>query len=115
MNYTTCLNGIEFYAFHGLYPAEQKIGGIFKVDVSITTETTGTFQDISDVINYENVYGIIKHEMSIPTPLIETLAYRILKQLQSHYAQAISIKVTVHKPNPAGLFKSGSSSVTLEA
>ena len=33
-----CLEGLEFHAFHGVYPHERESGNWFEVDISVGTE-----------------------------------------------------------------------------
>jgi dihydroneopterin aldolase len=113
MNYTTTLTGLEFYAYHGLYPEEQVLGQLFGVDVKVILDLDKPISSLEDAVNYEVLFNTAKEEMAVRQELIETVAQRILKRLHKHFPSAITIEVTIHKPNPAGVFKSGVASVTL--
>ncbi|MFL5729473.1 MAG: dihydroneopterin aldolase [Cytophagaceae bacterium] len=96
-----CLEGLEFFAYHGYYPEEQKIGNRFLVDVKVSGRFTGSeLSDLEKTVNYELIYAIVEKEMAIPTPLIETVALRILDQLFIQLKQIHEAEVGVSKLNP---------------
>lgn len=115
MQYTTTLTGLEFFAFHGLYPEERLLGAIFKVDVSVECELSKPVSSIDEAVNYEIIFNTVKSQMAVAEDLLETVAQKIIAVLQKEFSEAKSISVTIHKPNPAGVFKSGVASVTLSA
>jgi 7,8-dihydroneopterin aldolase/epimerase/oxygenase len=96
------LEGMEFYAYHGLYEQEQRIGNRFMVDVKITFEyeqpTHG--EDLSKTVNYEKVYAIVKDQMKEKTRLLETLASVIIDKLMESLPLATVAEVKVSKYNP---------------
>lgn len=117
MKLQTALEGLEFFAFHGLYPFEQEKGGKFLVDVWIdeVIEESNPLKEINQVINYEEIYTIIKEEMEIRRDLIEDLAKTILARIGHQLLDRnVAIKVKITKPNPGGIFGSGAASVSLE-
>ncbi len=115
MRYKTSINDIEFFSFHGLYPEEKLTGGKFIVDVNIEQEVDNksSMKRLVEVVNYEQLFSIVKHEMDQPKDLIETVAKNILDTIGSriHHIKHAEVKIT--KLNPAGLFKSGSASASL--
>lgn len=113
MKYITTLTGLEFYSFHGLYAEEKLLGALFQVDIAVECELDKPISSIEEAINYEVIFNTAKAEMAKPQDLIETVAQNILSTLQSSFPQAQQITVTIHKPNPAGVFKSGVASVKM--
>jgi dihydroneopterin aldolase len=78
------LEGMEFYAFHGYYEAERKIGNKYLLDVFVTLNNELKGSDhISDTVNYEDIYEICQEEMKIPRKLIETVSYSIISRLKA--------------------------------
>lgn len=117
MKLQTALEGIEFYAYHGLYAFEKEKGGLFIVDVVVNQEIAddAPLHEINEVVNYEAIFNIIKEEMEIRRDLIEDLAKTILARIGHQLLdKEASITVKVTKPNPGGLFGSGAASVSLE-
>jgi dihydroneopterin aldolase len=96
------LENMEFYAFHGHYAEEQKIGGRYRVDVEIETNISRPAETdtLSDAVDYSRVYEIVKHEMTVVSHLIEHLAMRIGTTVKSQLKLAGAVTVTVSKLNP---------------
>ena len=115
MKYKTAVSNVEFFSFHGLYPEEKLTGGKFIVDAIVEqkVDDKASMKRLVEVVNYEQLFSIIKHEMDQPKELIETVAKNILDTIGSriHHIKLAEVKIT--KINPGGLFKSGSASVSL--
>jgi dihydroneopterin aldolase len=86
MKLQTALEGLEFYAYHGLYAFEKEKGAEFLVDVIITEEVedTNPLNEINQVINYEEIFTIVKEEMEIRRDLIEDIAIMIFIVFSKH-------------------------------
>ena len=75
---------MQFYAFHGYYKEEQKIGNQFILDVAVELDTFDEATDqIQDTVNYELIYNICKEEMAKTQQLLETVAFHILKKVKA--------------------------------
>lgn len=96
------LEGLEFHAYHGVYPHERSSGNKFEVDVVVQTEfSDSAFQDdLSGTINYENLYAIVKDEMAKPSKLLETVGYAIASKALEAFSEASSVEVQISKFNP---------------
>lgn len=96
------LNGMRFYAYHGCFSEEQKIGTYFTVDVAFETDTSRAQQtdDISHTVSYLDVYHTIRREMMTPSLLLEHVGDRIGEALLSEYPAIESVCVKVSKMNP---------------
>lgn len=96
------LEGMKFYAYHGVYAEEQVIGGEYIVDLYIAfdTKAAAVSDDLDKTIDYEKIYSIIKAEMNIKSKLIENVAARILDSIGSKFSDIESLKVKVHKLHP---------------
>ena len=59
------INSMAFFAHHGRFEEEKKIGTNFVVDCEFETDTTLAEEsdDINDTVNYLDVYHLIKKEM----------------------------------------------------
>lgn len=95
------MRGMEFYAYHGCFQEEQIIGTRFLVDVSIKADTSlaDRTDDLSQTINYQSVYDVIKREMEIKSNILENVAYRIWHAIVSEF-DVIHVSVEVKKLNP---------------
>lgn len=96
------LEGLEFFAYHGYYKEERKIGNKFQVDVQVflDLQKAARFDRLGDTLNYETLYQIVSAQMKQPSKLLENIALRIIKEIRLHFTQIDSILVTVSKFNP---------------
>jgi dihydroneopterin aldolase len=97
------LSGMEFYAHHGCFKEERKVGAYFKIDLVLEYDATLAAQtdDITQTVNYQTVYLEVKEIMQYPVNLLETLCQKILNIIKKEYPQVTHAEVTVHKMNPA--------------
>ena len=94
------LEGVRFFARHGYYPEEQKIGTDFLVDIETEMFVTENLNDeLSDTVNYERLFDIVSQEMKTPRKLLETVAHRILKTILAEFSQLETAKVSIRKLN----------------
>lgn len=96
------LEGLEFFAYHGFYDEEQKIGNKYSVDVEVRTDLmkAASKDALSDTVNYEELYKMIAKVMAKPTRLLEAINYRIIQVVFAHFPAAKSVEVSVSKFNP---------------
>lgn len=97
---TIHLNNVIFYSFHGLYEHERITGNSFIVSATIKYEPTTLIIDIHQTIDYVNIYELIKHRMSVATPLLETIVMDIANAILDKYIQAIEVDISITKKNP---------------
>jgi 7,8-dihydroneopterin aldolase/epimerase/oxygenase len=102
MNGRVALEGLEFHAFHGVYPHERESGNWFEVDIAIETDfTIGAQQDdLSGTVNYETLYRIVKDEMERPSKLLETVSENIVKDVLSELPAVVKVELVISKINP---------------
>jgi 7,8-dihydroneopterin aldolase/epimerase/oxygenase len=93
---------MEFFAYHGYYDEEQKIGNRYTVNVIIETNFMRAAQEdlLEGTINYGEIYEIIKEEMQVSARLLEHLAYKMLNQIFETYPTASKIDLSIRKHNP---------------
>jgi dihydroneopterin aldolase len=96
------LNGLEFHAYHGIYPHERSSGNKFEVDVEVETQfSASAFQDdLSGTVDYENLYALVKAEMDKPSKLLETVGHGIAVKTLENFPNALSVSVNISKFNP---------------
>ncbi len=99
---TISLKGLVFFAYHGYYPEERKIGNRYGVDIVVRTDLSrAAINDrLADTINYETLYAIAKEEMGKPAQLLENLGERIVQQIFSRFGTASHVKIVIRKYNP---------------
>lgn len=95
------LKGMKFYAFHGFYEFERRIGNDFILDVETQINMDGNPNDhIENTINYESIYQICSHIMQKKYKLLESVAYDIGMKIKEEYPIVQSVEVTLAKLNP---------------
>lgn len=95
------IEGMEFYAFHGVYPEENRIGTRYTVDLRLTVaDCSGADDDIESTVNYESVYQLVAHEIHHNSKLIEHLASRILDGIHGQFPIVLRSVITLYKYNP---------------
>lgn len=98
------LEGLRFYAYHGVNPEERTQGQRFTVDVSLATDLrpAGRSDDLQQTINYSTVNKRIRAIVEgSPRQLIETVAEEIAAALLGEFEQVAAVTVTVRKPEVA--------------
>lgn len=93
---------MEFYAYHGCFDEERKIGTWFNVDLSMEVDTSKAevSDSLEDTVNYQEVYQVVKKEMMISSKLLENVARRILKAIREAFPAVSYAWVKVKKMNP---------------
>ncbi|GAB4396849.1 MAG: dihydroneopterin aldolase [Microscillaceae bacterium] len=96
------LEGMEFFAYHGFYKEERKMGNKYHVDITVELDLQAAAQTdkLSQTLDYENLYRLIQEEMKKPTKLLEHLGHEIIAQVYAHFPEVQSVEVSVAKYNP---------------
>ena len=96
------VENIRLNAFHGCLKEETKIGGEYRVDLTVKADLqiSSKSDRLSETVNYVLLNRIVKEEMAIPTKLIETVAKRILNRVFLESSLVKKATVSVSKLNP---------------
>ncbi len=97
---TIALEQLKFRAFHGFYPEEQIIGNDFILDVYVTIADTIPVDELSDTVNYQDIFTIVKAVMAVPQPLLEQVVAGISHTIRERYPRVKKTVVTLRKMNP---------------
>lgn len=98
---TIKLEGLDFYAHHGFYEEERKIGNKYTVDVVVTMgEVDFVDDDLEKTVNYEQVYQIVSAQMKVSTKLLETIASKVNQKILDSIPLVSTVETTVSKHNP---------------
>ncbi len=98
------LEGLRFYAYHGVNPEERAQGQRFIVDVSLAGDLrhAARTDDLALTINYSAAYKRVRAVVEgPPRHLIETVAEEIATTLLTDFPQARAVTVTIRKPEVA--------------
>jgi dihydroneopterin aldolase len=114
MSYVIKLEGLEFRARQGCYDVEQRVGGNFVVDITLTisdldsgvdqknASVEGAIEsdDVTRTVNYVEVYEVVKQQMEVPSRIIENVADRIARAVRGRFPQVERVEVTLSKLAP---------------
>jgi len=110
------IEGMEFYAFHGHFTAEQVVGNRFLVDLTLISDSSEAAKsdNLADAMDYQIAYRIVKEEMQIKSHLLEHVAQRIIDRLYVECPSIEKAKIKLSKLNPPMGGEIEKVSVTLE-
>lgn len=96
------VNGIRVFAYHGCLAEEARIGGLFRVDVSVQgdMERAELHDRLADAVDYGRVTAIVQEQMAQRADLIEHVARRIWEALRREWDPAYRWRVRVVKERP---------------
>lgn len=98
---TVSLEGIEFFARHGIYDFEREKGNTFWIDVFITKHyEENELNSLEDTIDYEKVYATLATVMQEPENLLETVAQKIIAAILESTKGVESIRLKIKKRKP---------------
>jgi len=99
---TIHIEDMEFYSFHGHFKEERIVGNRFLLDLTIETDmkTPSVTDNLTDAVNYQRIYEIVKQQMEIKSHLLEHIAGRILDALYNEMEGIKKATVKVSKMNP---------------
>ena len=96
------LEGMKFYAFHGVLPQENIVGANFYVDLKLRTDFTHAAEtdELEGTVSYADIHTAVKEEMNIPSKLLEHVCQRIARRLFSDFPTIETIDIHLSKENP---------------
>lgn len=102
MNGRIALEGLEFHAFHGVYPHERESGNWFEVDIAVDTDFSQAAKtdELAGTVDYEAIYRIVKDEMDKPSKLLETVGENIVDEVLRQFSKVINVELKISKINP---------------
>ena len=96
--FTIELKSLRFFAEHGMYQEEMKVGNEFELDISIECNSPKKkITSIEQTINYVEVYRIVQEEFATRRSLLETLATDIAGQILERFSLAEIVFISIRK------------------
>lgn len=102
MRYLIRLVNCAFFARHGVFDEEQRMGQRFYVDAELTVEGGDALHGdrIEGTVDYGAAFGVIEAIVTGTSRyLIEALALDVAKALCERFPQIVRAEITVRKPN----------------
>jgi dihydroneopterin aldolase len=96
------VNGIKVYAYHGCLSEEGRIGGHYRVDVTVEGDLARAEHSdkLADTIDYGRITAIVVEEMAKRSQLIEHVAARMLDALKAEWPNRFRWRVRLVKEHP---------------
>lgn len=93
---------IRVFAHHGCLPEEARIGGQYRVEVSVRGDfkKAERSDELQDTIDYGRVTAIVHEQMAVRSSLIEHVAARILDAMRREWPERGHWRVRVVKERP---------------
>jgi len=93
---------MEFFAYHGCFTEEQIIGTKFRIDLFLEVNTVDAEQsdNLSDTVNYQEVFMLVKEEMKIKSKLLEHVGRRIIDKIKLQFPEVEKARIKIRKLNP---------------
>ena len=93
---------MEFYAYHGHFEEEQKIGTWFSLDLTMEVDTSKAelTDELEDTVDYSAVYQVVKEQMMIPSKLLDHVGRRILNAVKDRFPDVTDAQLKIRKMNP---------------
>lgn len=114
-SFTIQLHQLRFFAEHGMYEEERKVGNEFEMNISLVVKSPKEkITSIQQTISYSEVYRITKEIFAERKPLLETLAMEIAEELKLQFPSIKQLSIQIIKLNPPITSFIGSVSITYE-
>ena len=110
------IEGMEFFAYHGCFEAEQIVGNKFMVYACLHYKghRPESASHLAYALSYQTAYEIIAREMMKRSHLLEHVGKRMLDALYAAFPQLQYAKIKISKMNPHLGGQIRCTSVTLE-
>ncbi len=94
---TVFLDDLRFHALRGMFDEEHQTGTELSVTLELKYQEDGQIDQLSQTINYSDVFQVVKSIINNPGRLLETLAMDIAEQLKSQFPQILEINISISK------------------
>ncbi|WP_454280143.1 dihydroneopterin aldolase [Sphingomonas sp. Marseille-Q8236] len=100
--YVIRLKNCCFFAHHGVFDEEERLGQRFQVDAELHVDALAALEadEIGETVDYGLVFAEIERVLSGPRRfLIEALALDVARALCDRFAQVVHARIVLRKPN----------------
>ena len=96
------MEGMKFYAFHGVLPQENLVGTNYYIDLRLKTDFSRAAETdkLEGTVNYADIHAAVKEEMQITSQLLEHVCQRIARRLFQDFPTIETIDISLFKENP---------------
>jgi 7,8-dihydroneopterin aldolase/epimerase/oxygenase len=94
------LKDLKFYAHHGLFAGEEKVGGSFEVNLTVWYEPSAPITQLEQTINYVTLFEMVKQRMHERSSLLEMVAQGICSNIYTRFSVIQKIELSIYKCSP---------------
>ncbi len=96
------LNKVRLYAYHGVLPQENEVGGWYVLTLRVDYPFTKAIDsdNVADTLDYSKLLEIVKREMNIPSRLLEHVVGRIASSIFNTFPLTERVELELCKENP---------------
>jgi dihydroneopterin aldolase len=96
------IEGMKFYAYHGYYAEERRVGNHFEADVYVhaNVQQAAESDDLQATVNYEVLWELTRDAMQEPSFLLEQVALRLYRSIRARFPGVAYCKVRIAKLHP---------------
>src|ERR1700761_4397758 len=95
---TVQLHNLIFSGRHGVFKEELATGNTFEVNLDVIyDEHDRPFESLDTIVNYVNLFGIIRDRMHQPSPLLEKIADEIIQKIREYYPFIREVSLSIYK------------------
>src|SRR2546423_14925460 len=95
-HFTIELKNLRFFADHGMYLEEIKVGNEFEVDITIVCKSPKKeITSLDQTVNYVEIYRIIQEEFQIRRHLLETCAMKMAEKIQDQFTDIENLVIQI--------------------
>ena len=97
---TISLNFLRFWAFHGFYEEERKIGNDYEVNVDVSFYAKKKITHLAQTADYSRLHAIITAQMQQPRLLLETFLMDLAEAIHNEFPGLKRIDASIRKLHP---------------
>ena len=96
------MEGMKFYAFHGVLPQENLVGANYYIDLKLKTAFSRAAEpdELEGTVSYADIYTSVKEEMNMPSKLLEHVCQRIARRIFHDFPTIETVDISLFKENP---------------
>ena len=96
------MEGMKFYAFHGVLPQENLVGANYYIDLKLKTDFSRAAEtdELEGTVSYADIYTSVKEEMNMPSKLLEHVCQRIARRIFHDFPTIETVDISLFKENP---------------
>lgn len=110
------MEGMRFFAYHGVSAQERKVGNDYEVSLRVDypLEKAMTSDELADTLDYGALYRLVADEMMRPSQLLEHVAGRIVRAIEAACPTVTGGALRIAKLSPPVAGEIGRAEVSVE-